>query len=137
MGHMAKGGRPRINPAYDLRIVNLAGEGLTAEKIYEKLRAEVINKRREDFPSLPTVKGRIAKYRARARKDLDAPFRWPYSMYSGPGSSTGATLTWEESQAGLELLRDWDQQGLGRPTNRLVRWYARLVQARPDIQRGL
>lgn len=51
-------------------------------------------------------------------------FRWPEAMQEG-------LLPWEASRAALDLLHEYDRQGLGRPSVRVVRWYWHVLQALP------
>ncbi len=123
---MEQVGRPRIRPEYDRRIAELVEEGLTVREVFTKLAAEVQALERNDYPSEPTVKGRVAAQRKKGSylRLPETPFRWPESM--------GDELPWEASSTVLELVRYRDSEGLPGPSHRLAVWFWHVRQACPD-----
>src|SRR5947207_218463 len=132
-----RGGRPKISEYWEVRVGELAedkdetGKQLTAGEIYRRILAEAKRVSRHDYPRLQTIKARLAKRRRIEPmvRALDAPFQWSHSMLDG-------ILPWEVAAAGLELLARRDERGLGRPSNRLVAGYYRVLLAAPDLDRN-
>jgi len=95
-------------------------------KLEEEARAEG----RADAPSESTVRTLVKEHRLKPGREqiLESPFQWPKSML-------GRAVPWEAARAGLDLLASRHDRGLGRPTNRLVNWYHRVLLAAPDMPR--
>jgi hypothetical protein len=103
-------------------------EGMGPTRATEALARKAMELGREDPPGKRTVERLYRQWKAKSEEAQreSAFFRWPHSMLEG-------TIPWEASGAALELLAYWDECGRGRPTNRVVLWYYRLLLACPDL----
>ena len=124
-----------------MRIAELTELGMPAQVVTVILKYEIKALGQNDSPSARTIERRVARHLKKPPADqlLDAPFSWPASMVNG-------IVPWEAGPASLHLLAvhqartHWSEErprplhqetARARPTNRLVRWYYRVLQAQP------
>ena len=93
-----RGGRPRIDEHWEIRIGELAedkdeaGKHLTAGEIFRRVLDEAKRSKRSDYPRLQTIKARLAKRRTvePVIRALDAPFPEPAEAWQGMWSDGGS-----------------------------------------------
>lgn len=125
-------GRTPIDRYWIARILELFAQEpkKTIHEIFETLKGEGEELRRNDYPSertIPALKRRFYDPLTPEEKGEYTWARWPESF-----SDTGP-LPWEAAPAVLELIADCEWRGIGRPTVRHARWFYRLRLARPDL----
>jgi hypothetical protein len=123
--------RPPKSPVYVSMVGTLAEEGKTADEVFIELQRWARDQQHpNDAPGREWVRRRYTAHRKLTdenRREFSL-FRWPESMEYG-------VLPWDASQAGLELLLYCVEHRLGRPTNRMARWFWRVLLACPALDR--
>lgn len=122
--------RQRIDIFYRRLIATLTEEGLPLSQVMRRLEARARQDGRSDLPSERSV----SRY-MQGHKGLTLEERRQYKLLRWPDNL--GDLPWEAGPAVLDLLRQLRQEGAGRPTVRLARWYWRLWQAVPDAPFGV
>jgi hypothetical protein len=107
-------------------------QGKKPADIAREIKAWAHREGRNDHPverSVYRIAERVAKWPEHERK-ASGLLHWPRSFELG-------LLPWDAARTVLDLWRNWDETGRGRPTVRVARWYWRLMLADPTLDRAL
>jgi hypothetical protein len=121
-------GRTNLREVWRRYVFELLAEGRTRKQVKAFIDKEAASSGRP--PLSESGVHRLAQEYAERQTDdryreLDAPFRWPDAMLEG-------VLPWEAGKVGIDLVGHCVATGRRRPTNRMVQWCWRILQARPD-----
>lgn len=118
--------KPKTDPWYGERIAALIEEGWKPGAIYEFVRQEARDRKRDDIPTERTLR-RIyvdKKNRPEDERVLAGYAKWPESF------SDDGPLPWTAARSVVELIGFCVAE---RPTVRTARWFWRLREAWPDL----